>query len=1118
MKHVCKGLLLTLLVLVVALSLFACPKQDEPLPTPDPEPLPAETVSIVFKNGDATVATKTTEKNTALTAADIPAAPVVEGKTFLGWYIGDTKVEAGYIAAADATATAKFEDTTYTLIFKNGDETVATITVKHGATPAEDALPSDPEKVGFSFDGWLAGDVAFDEEAAVTADATYTAAFTKTHYIVIFKNGDAETTVLVPLNAAALTAEMIPAVPAAPDGSGCDGWFADGVKAESGLAITADTTFTAHFVGADAFAGVYADLVHGEFLTITDALAASGKATGTAKLTPDGTLSWKVSGTTYTVSLTANGVTLTVNEYDAMEEEFVDTVYTMTRLSVVEGLAGTYKFARTTSYTVNEYGVVTAYDNNSSAPYFGLVTKNEDGTMTLLKKTSASGRLDALAITVDSKGNWVVNDNGYAKIYVKAEKDAEVKAYYCSATGEYLYVIYLVKGSTDEKVVTYAKSADKISCYATIDGTIASNNVVTFTAGDKTATVKLGALSTSEMKFTYPGAEKDKSYTGTLGTITLDGFGNTKVGATDYAYELRGDKLFIGGETHVLLLDEAGTYTVLTKDAYAGTYIIYTAYEEVSGYTVILDGYGTFTKKGKYSNTVGTYTVAAGKIIVTGTDYSGEWNVVAGGKAMTMTKYEKRYDLVLNTYSADISEAVSALLGNWEDASGNKIAIYWWEADGCYAMDFGGVTMRLTPYWDGSALVYTGWKDACAEFPNQTATLVITRSGDNLIITHGCTKDDGDGYGETKTVTWTYTAYTEPFAFEEDVRGTWKDADGNYTLVIGEDTLTLNGKAAADITGSEGAYDFTVDGTAYTLYYYYDSKWHLAQGSDDVTLAKEIAIDPSVTEIPEAMRGTWIAKVEDRRETSGYLTYKFVITADGAAYAVIGDYPASQTYTFTSCDVDGVVTITCVDGEETFTFTLTLKGETLHAYQNSYVEFDMTKEVVETLDDFAGTWTNGSLSWTFDGKGKVTNEDGNTYDYTVADGKATFANSTYTITVTFNEDGTANVHYDDGCGEDVFDKTFTKQAAEEPAETLDAFVGTWETSGFAKLVIDGKGGYTLGDISGTYTVKGDVATAADPTIHNFDTDPLTFTLKDGKLIVNFWQDYEEYTKTLTKTA
>ena len=1051
MKHVCKGLLLALLVLVVALSLFACPKQDEPLPTPDPEPLPAETVSIVFKNGDVTVATKTPEKNTALVAADIPAAPVVEGKTFLGWYIGDTKVEAGYVAAADATATAKFEDTTYTLVFKNGDETVTTITVKHGAVPAEDALPADPEKAGFSFDGWKAGDAAFDETAAVTADATYTAAFTKTHYIVVFKNGDAETTVLVPLDAATLTAEMIPTVPEAPDGSGCDGWFADGVKAESGLAITADTTFTAHFVGADAFAGVYADLVHGEFLTITDALAASGKATDTAKLTPDGTLSWKVSGTTYTVSLTANGVTLTVNEYDAMKEEFVDTVYTMTRLSVVEGLAGTYKFARTTSYTVNEYGVVTAYDNNSSAPYFGLVTKNEDGTMTLLKKTSASGRLDALAITVDSKGNWVVNDNGYAKIYVKAEKDAEVKAYYCSATGEYLYVIYLVKGSTDEKVVTYAKSVDKISCYATIDGTIAANNVVTFTAGDKTATVKLlGTASTSNMSFTYPGAEKDKSYTGTLGTITLDGFGNTKVGDADYTYELRGDKLFIGGEAHVLLLNEAGTYTVLNKDAYAGTYIIYTAYEEVSGYTVILDGYGTFTEKGKYSNTVGTYTVTDGKITVVGTDYSGEWTVVAGGKAMTMTKSEKRYDLVLNTYSADISEAVSALLGNWVDASDNKIVVYWWTRVECYAMDMGGTTMRLTPYWDGSALVCARWNDACAEFDDMTATLVITRSGDNLIITHGCTKDDGDGFGKTKTVTWTYAAYTEPFAFEEDVRGTWKDADGNYTLVIGEDTLTLNGKAAADITGSEGVYDFTVDGTAYTLYYYYDSKWHLAQGSDDVTLAKEIEIDPSVTEIPEAMRGTWIAKVEDGRETSGYLTHKFVITADGVTYTVIGDYPASQTYTFTSCDVDGVVTITCVTDDENFTFTLTLKGETLHAYQNLYVEFDMTKEVVETLDDFAGTWTNGSLSWTFDGKGKVTNEDGIMYDYTIEGGKAVFTNSAdYTITVTLKEDGTANVHYDDGYDDDVYDKTFTKQA-DEPAETLDAFAGTWENLRFCQ--------------------------------------------------------------------
>lgn len=66
-------------------------------------------------------------------------------------------------------------------------------------------------------------------------------------------------------------------------------------------------------------------------------------------------------------------------------------------------------------------------------------------------------------------------------------------------------------------------------------------------------------------------------------------------------------------------------------------------------------------------------------------------------------------------------------------------------------------------------------------------------------------------------------------------------------------------------------------------------------------------------------------------------------------------------------------------------------------------------------------------------------------------------------------------------------------------------------------MIDGKGGYTLGGVSGTYTVNGDVATVVTPENHGYEE--MTFALKsDGKLDVDFSQDYEAYSRTLTKTA
>lgn len=111
--------------------------------------------------------------------------------------------------------------------------------------------------------------------------------------------------------------------------------------------------------------------------------------------------------------------------------------------------------------------------------------------------------------------------------------------------------------------------------------------------------------------------------------------------------------------------------------------------------------------------------------------------------------------------------------------------------------------------------------------------------------------------------------------------------------------------------------------------------------------------------------------------------------------------------------VDGVMTVTCRDSDGYTTFT----------------DLTATKiadpVVVETLDAFAGTWKSGSFAFTFDGKGTVTNEDGNSYQYTVVDGKAKFTAGTNDVICTLNGDQ-LTADYDDG--EYQFSKTFTKQA------------------------------------------------------------------------------------------
>ena len=95
-------------------------------------------------------------------------------------------------------------------------------------------------------------------------------------------------------------------------------------------------------------------------------------------------------------------------------------------------------------------------------------------------------------------------------------------------------------------------------------------------------------------------------------------------------------------------------------------------------------------------------------------------------------------------------------------------------------------------------------------------------------------------------------------------------------------------------------------------------------------------------------------------------------------------------------------------------------------FANDYTVLTYTaaEEPVE-LDAFAGTWVNGSLKFIFDGKGTVTNEDGDTATYSIVGGKAKFVINYLDIECTINGNE-MSVYYDDVDG--PYSKTFTKQA------------------------------------------------------------------------------------------
>ncbi len=966
-------------------------------------------LTVTFVSGDSSteVAVPWGE---ALTAEQIPADPVVEGYTFGGWFAGETKVEAGYTVRENLTVTARLEKVTLTVTFVNGDDRTE-VAVLWGDLVDTDKLPSDPEKVAYSFDGWFDGGTAFDEEAPIKASATYTAKFTKTQYIVTFFGGKTPVTVYVDIEGgAALTAAQIPAVP---EGEGAFmGWFDGETKAADGLVITADTVFTASFLKADVYAGTWYSVEKLMMVTVNAAdgtVAGTGMATSYEQDSVTGALVVKAKGSdreTFTFTLSDDRKSVQVDHFydeygDGYIEDYIHEFFTLTKLETT-GLAGEYRQDKTTSLSVADNGVITKA--GSSAPYFGIVIPDAEGSgLTVYYKSSSYAKLTEFHAVRDEKGNLVLD--GEQGIYIAGSDD--FTAYYCSATSENLYV-FTVGGA---KVYVYreAVTGGHRYEYATVTGEAADGAVVTFTAGEKTATVKLEG---SYMKY---ASEEAGSYAMDGQTAVLDGFGRMTVGGTAYSYTVVGDKIKVEGLGVFTLSTADMTLTAAAAIGYAGSYSYRVDYALESRYTLTLDGYGTatFTVSGK--EYVGTYTVSDGVLTVSDCYYAvkGAWTLTHDGNAMELTKYGSLYQLVLDGYYPTVDESV--FYGYFKN--GETVLHVYSEFGYLWLDGFTSVSLRPTLSWDGKALVFEATDECAVTSSKPKTTFLVTLQDGNLLVTHQCADGyDDDGYLEynAKTVTYAPTEAPAPtFAFGEDVVGTWYKPDGTE-VVVTADGITVGGVAGTDYsmdTSWGTNYYFSLNGTQYILYKgYYGDATCIYMGLASSYDAEELLAQKPAAE-DDAFAGKWV---------SGSLVWEF----DGKG-TVTNENGATYTYKV----ADGKASFS--NGYYDITATLSEDGKLNVHYDDGYGEdvFDkiFTKETapVEEKDAFAGKWVSGSLVWEFDGKGTVTNENGATYTYKVADGKASFSNGYYDITATLSEDGKLNVHYDDGYGEDVFDKTFT---------------------------------------------------------------------------------------------
>lgn len=137
-----------------------------------------DTFTVTFKDGEKVLETQTVEYEAAAIAPDTARLSPPEGMHFAKWDKDFSKV------TEDIEVSAVYELNEYTVIFKNGDTTIKTETVKHGFAATQPNVFDTPTE---KFVGW---DKPFDK---VTSDIIVNAKFETKKFTLTFINFDGTT-------------------------------------------------------------------------------------------------------------------------------------------------------------------------------------------------------------------------------------------------------------------------------------------------------------------------------------------------------------------------------------------------------------------------------------------------------------------------------------------------------------------------------------------------------------------------------------------------------------------------------------------------------------------------------------------------------------------------------------------------------------------------------------------------------------------------------------------------------------------------------------------------------------------------------------------------------------
>lgn len=699
------------------------------------------------------------------------------------------------------------------LAFESEYKIVYVATLKNGEIDPDSFYLDDPVvKPGYIFNGWfneLDSTEQFNENAKYTDNKRFSAKLERTHYVVTYVNGKDETTMLVPVDDAKLTADLIAEAPATGEGEVFLGWYNGDEKAEVGASIAKDVTFKAFSVKESDYVGAW--ILEDKAVMVT--IGSDGKASATSANIYVRNVDYKFNGETgsiefrkksgmvdekWTITKTVSGVSLTEVFYDLDYQPCTET-YALTALKgTTQVPAATYRADRSSSYIiVGDNAVITKFNN---ADVFGFITGASATKLTVkYKENAASGWKTVSVVGYTTKGG--INFLRLGKLDTDPalySKGSTVSDWYDSDNRFYLY-----EHNANGKKVYTVRDTNNHYGYASVDGELLEGEIITITYelyGDNSTKTEYSVnYKISGTKLIAAGAEKGEYKCG-ADTIVLDGFGNAKKGEEKYTYFVNGAGIVVMDNNVGYKLNvENATCEQLASDGKAGNYTQFGN----DKYTLVIDGFGgaTITYKSSYgSPTVypGLYTISSGKLIITKTSYTYNktYTIEEEGKVLVSTDNKVVFTLNGHVLESKIEEFV----GEYENGS---VVIKITVSNGTPSVVINGENATsVKANYNGTLITFAAKDFDSAAFPN---TKIYSWSAKleegNLVVSHECIKGM-DEYGEdfeyeTKVDTYTKkTASTETDGLE----GTYK---------AGSNVITLDGKG-------NGTFD---NGTKFTFTY-----------------------------------------------------------------------------------------------------------------------------------------------------------------------------------------------------------------------------------------------------------------------------------------------------------